>query len=937
MPFDFGSMSDVKATDQGEAIATTKFDFSTAEDMPQVNPAPAQRVSVLSRIARAVIKTSPLEQFKTSMYLQQHMPDINPSDDFMTSLKKVNDVLEPREQEIMQQGIGKTLEGPMQTAVGVGLAVAPIQTVIGVGAFTALDHVFNLRHLVEEKFPDTSPEIKDIVELADFAIKGGIIGKGMHSDKSFFKKRMDTLGMPRNVNVNPEAIHTVKQSGNLMPEEKLDMMKTLGIEDAHVNASLSGNVPINIPVSKVMALAEKPYWDIAAHELLAKASSTPDLVQASLDLQPIMRNIKSMQSEKKLSTMTTSQLKKAVGIDNLKNANFVQLKSLEKFMGDLKEGDHFLSSEQVKSLSGIIKELPSPEITPKRIVLEKFGEKEEILSEGMMSKTDPNLIPTVDIKKGHPLVKKVVENASEKMMEAEKVINERNKVFDGLLKKAEKARDKLLPLGEKASRFLAPQNKEIFQALSGEKVPLTGEEKIVVEHLKDFFKSAKEDLSLKKYRRQYVTHIEKPLMEKIVTKGLFPAIKEILSGQKKGSIPIEILRELENIIGSEKFFKYALERKGGVDPTTDIRRIFSDYSSLLETKKALDQILPEGQAVTKNLLQGKSSLWMKQFLQNLKGRGLDFSFRNGPMAWLAKTADAIVDIGYLKLLGGNVKSALKNVVAGEANSWIYQDFPTYLKGKERLITNPKKAYALATEYGALEGTYSDFAQKGIGVLKKGQDVLMMFQKWGEIEVRASIFSSMLTEKEWKTGVLSQERFNEIKDVIAITQGVFSKWDSPLLLQTWYGRMFFQMNRWRITNAMLLKSIVSDAATDVKAGKFNTRNTTRLGKTLIAYGAGMYISYQLAQAGFKMASDVTRNMAQTTDGVLSLFTKGELVTMFTKNPSLDFLQDVSDSVQNLSNYLHVPGVKKARGKGIQDTYIAPIQALEDISDAVESFS
>src|SRR3990167_6876971 len=935
MGFDFGTMTDVKETEHGPAIETTKFDFSTVEDMPDESPAP--RVSVISKVAREIFKTTPIEQFKTSLYLQDKMPEITPGESIWDYSRKVQEVLEPREKEITGEGIGKVLEGQMQVAIGVGLATAAVPTVIGVGAFTAMDKFFNLRRFVEDKFPDTSPEIKDIAELADFAIKGGIIGKGMHSGKKFLRSRIDALGMPRNVNISSDKIGLLKDSGNMTQAEKMDMMETLGVQQKHIDASVSGGVPINVPVSKVMALAEKPYWEFAKHELFggAKGEAPLDLfgepmkTEAPKVSQEVIGELKTIQAEKQISGNTMKRLKDFAGVKELKNTSEPMIKKLTGFIEDLKPEDKFLSDKQLKDLGGIIKELPNPEVTPKRIVVEQFGEKTQILSDKMMSKVMPELIPTVDIKQGHPLIKGIVEKVSEKMMKAEDAVNKRNERLDKMVTAAEKSRDKLLPMDEKLKRKVYPQNKEIFQALGGDKAELTREEAAVVAYLRNFFEKAKKELALEKSRRNYVTHLEQPFTEKILNKGLFAAIKDILGNSKEKDLPVDIMLELDNIIGSEKFFKFAQERKGGVEPTTNIREIVNQYSHLYETKKALDQILPEGQAITKNLLQGKSAVWMKKYLQNLKGRGLDNNFKNGPMGWLGKIADGIVDVGYIKLLGLNWKSMFKNIVAGETNAWIYQDFPTYLKGKERFISNPKRAYELATKYGALEGTYADFAQKGIGSLKKYQDLMMIGQKVGEVEIRSSIFASMLTDKEWKTGEISSSKFNEIKDVIAKTQGIFTKWDSPLLLQTWYGRMFFQMNRWRITNGMLLKSIVSDAFTDMRSGNFKTQNVARLGKTLVAYGTGMYISYQFAQAGYRTASQVAKNMAQTIDGILSLFTEGDLIKMFTENPTLQLFKEFSNTIQNTATYIHAPGAEEARGKGIEDTYVAPVETTKDI--------
>ena len=59
MPFDFGSMIDVKETEQGQAVATTQFDFGSMEDVQTISPAPQ---SPLSKVVRDITKYTPAEQ-----------------------------------------------------------------------------------------------------------------------------------------------------------------------------------------------------------------------------------------------------------------------------------------------------------------------------------------------------------------------------------------------------------------------------------------------------------------------------------------------------------------------------------------------------------------------------------------------------------------------------------------------------------------------------------------------------------------------------------------------------------------------------------------------------------------------------------------------------------------------------------------------------------
>ena len=447
---------------------------------------------------------------------------------------------------------------------------------------------------------------------------------------------------------------------------------------------------------------------------------------------------------------------------------------------------------------------------------------------------------------------------------------------------------------------------------------------------------AKRELELDKFRKQYVPHLDKPFFEKVITEGFIKA----LTGRfrQEPDLPIDIMLELDNIIGSEKFFKFALPRKGYGKPTTNIRRIVHDYSQLFETKQALDTILPEGQAAVQLLLQKKTAMWTKKFLQNLKGRALDYNFRTGKAGWLAKLADAIVDVGYLKLLGFNWKSALKNLTAGEANSFIYQGFNQYATGKKRLVTNPKKLFTLAREYGILEGTYAEYTQVGIGKLKKYQKWAMIGQQAGEWEIRGSMFAGELTDAEWASGKVSPERVRGIKDMVAVTQGIFSKTESPLFLQTWYGRMMFQMNRWRITNAMLIRKLVNETKAEWGRGEKYGPSGQKLSKAFILYGIGMYLSYEIGKAGYYKAADIVKAMAEDINSIIETLTLKPIVDMVTNNPTISVLKELAYTIQSTANYIAPELIEAPRRlefqQGITETYVSPVRNLEDMFNALE---
>lgn len=662
-------------------------------------------------------------------------------------------------------------------------------------------------------------------------------------------------------------------------------------------------------------------------------------LQEEAHKQELIAKIKLIAKSKMLSNITVSRIKKYLGIKEWKNTDIPQIQKVVDYLEGLKTGDKLLSEKQITVLKGLLEDVKDLEIMPKRIAIQEFGNNPDLLQGLIMNRIANELIPTVDIKEGNPLVQKIVNEISERVEAAHEEVRERDNKLDEMLTKAEKSRANKLSRAERIKRFFTSQNKEIFQALSGEKVELTKEETAVVAYLKNFFNMAKEKLALQKYRKNYITHLEQPLTEKILEKGLIGALRQYFREQEgEKGIPTDIMLELDNIIGSEKFFRFALQRKGGIEPTTNIRKIVHEYSSLFETKMALDRILPLGQVATQLIIQGRSALWLKKFLQNLKGRGLDYEFRSGKMGWLTRVADGIVDLGYLKLLSLNWKSAIKNLIAGETNSIIWQDFSTYLKGKQRFISHPKKAYKIAVEHGVLEGTYADYTQRGIGKLKKLQDLAMISQQAGEIEIRTCLFISELTDREWQTGEISPVRSRKLRDIIAITQGIFSKTESPLWVQTVLGRTIMQMNRWRITDAMLLRRIVNGAKEEWSQGDFKGQNTQRLSKAIFFYAIGMYASYELAKAGFKKLAQMAQSIAEVVNSLISLISQGDLKQMITDNPTLSVMKELLFSAQQIAHYIHVPGSQKPKSfqtqQGIEETYIAPLDTVKDILDDIQ---
>jgi hypothetical protein len=633
--------------------------------------------------------------------------------------------------------------------------------------------------------------------------------------------------------------------------------------------------------------------------------------------------IKEITRDKSLSINTVAGVRKAIGIKELKNATPEKLDELINALNKLEDGDSLLTEKQKEGMSKLLEAggWDNIDMVTKREFIAKFGEKKDILQGRISKHVAKEIFPTVDIKDQHPIITRIVDKTDIKMRDANSEIKRRSEKINKIMREAELSELSKFKQMTSQKAKLTVGNK-IFRAMSGANVELTKEQRAVVAYLRNFFKKAKLDLQLEKSRRYYITNIEASLMEKIYKDGVSGALRSFMK-PKSNDIPVDVLLALDNIIGSDKFFKFGLERKGGLTTTDNIRRIVNEYSTLYESKLALDEILPEAQAAQQLLLQDKSKVWMREFLQNLKGRGLDNKFRNSEMGWMVKTADKIIDFNYVRLLGFNYFSAFKNIMGGEINSFVYQDFAKYMRGKKRFITNPKAAYKIITQSGILDGSYVDFADSGLldKMSKTTRHLLYGGMEVAEYEIRGAYMLGELTKDEWASALkgrlkLSDKRFRKILDDVAITQGIYTKVDSPLFAQTWYGRGMLQFNRWRITNAMLLRRIGNKAKADVGNKEYNTKAVRSVLKMFFSAGLMMYLSYELGKRGYKRARKVTLAGTELIKNIYEIMPPKVMYDIVSRNPAMQILGNVVYTIDQLASHI-----------GFEDPY--PIEIKKNI--------
>lgn len=273
MGFDVTTATSV--TDKKDAVNTTSFDINSAKEVPQLQEhtgpeTPAtkydqtgepinlpQAPSPISMFVRGLRKyMDPIADIQQMAYESQH------ADEYPTQVKgetsqayqkRIDSFNQPFEnQEIAKGAIGQ-LAPEMTVAVGIGLAHDPIATIKAVAAFTALDKV---RTTVQNMLiPKPSPTLKDVLDIASFAGEAKLSGPVVDGIGDFLHNSLLSQRKSPTVDLTPDHINAITESENLTPKEKQDTLDTLGITPDHINASLSSDLPIRVPISKVIEVA----------------------------------------------------------------------------------------------------------------------------------------------------------------------------------------------------------------------------------------------------------------------------------------------------------------------------------------------------------------------------------------------------------------------------------------------------------------------------------------------------------------------------------------------------------------------------------------------------------------------------------------------------------------------------------------------------------
>lgn len=266
MAFDITSAVPLSPVGSMQVIPTTAFDISTAKPISLPSSQPP---SPISSFLRDIFRNSPLERIgslQDNLDNKDNIPKPAKGENFNSYLKRWKEFEKPREEKIINEGVLRQVDAPMTLAVGAAGATAPVATAAMVGGFSIADHFFNARRWIEENAPTTPPVLKDVAEIADFIVKGAALGGGYLKVKEFTLDRMDKLNLPKAVVLPPEQVEAIKKSPIIT--------EPLGITPEQASASVNGQTPIQVPIEKVLDLAQSKNW-LKIQEKLGLAEVKP--------------------------------------------------------------------------------------------------------------------------------------------------------------------------------------------------------------------------------------------------------------------------------------------------------------------------------------------------------------------------------------------------------------------------------------------------------------------------------------------------------------------------------------------------------------------------------------------------------------------------------------------------------------------------------------
>ena len=166
-----------------------------------------------------------------------------------------------------------------------------------------------------------------------------------------------------------------------------------------------------------------------------------------------------------------------------------------------------------------------------------------------------------------------------------------------------------------------------------------------------------------------------------------------------------------------------------------------------------------------------------------------------------KVINGFVKLTSLRLLGFNFTVGIGNLLAGKYQELRKRGGKQFIKGETRFWKDPGRSQEILKENRIVEYSFDEFVhlsdQKGfIGTIEKAA---YWFMDKSEGYIQGAAFLGELTDEEYSTGNISEQRVMNINHKISTLHGEgYTALDANLLSMYSYGRALLQFKKWFIT-------------------------------------------------------------------------------------------------------------------------------------------
>ena len=196
----------------------------------------------------------------------------------------------------------------------------------------------------------------------------------------------------------------------------------------------------------------------------------------------------------------------------------------------------------------------------------------------------------------------------------------------------------------------------------------------------------------------------------------------------------------------------------------------------------------------KNAVRYLTGWWKEGFLEKKEQVGI-----------FGKTGDKVIDgfvrLTSLRLLGFNMTIGIGNTLAGKYQELRKRGGRQFMKGEARYWKDFKRSQEILKEHRIVEYSFDEFIHlsEKEGPFGKIERWSYMFMDKTEGYIQGAAFLGMLTDQEFASGKISEERVMHINHKISTLHGEgYTALDASLLSMYSYGRALLQFKKWFIT-------------------------------------------------------------------------------------------------------------------------------------------